>query len=301
MMRFGGFVATYRRPKKLKETLEILLSQTVRPDLLLVVDNAGSKETEDVAKQFESQGVLYLPMSDNLGSAGGTAYGAQWLYDHGFDFIYFGDDDDPPKTTDALERLMKLLNHSEPDVAGAGAVGAKWNWKKGELERLPDDCLEGPVYVDVIGGNHHLIVKRAGMRDFGVPNPRLFFGYPDVEYCLRIRKAGYKLVVDGDLMRTWREKTNRLNFNPKRSLVPPRQFRSIWRNYYTTRNYIIMMKRTFDRPDLAMRESLKALGRMIFSWARGPKYGAAFSLLQLRAVWDGYSGKMGRTVSPGDK
>jgi GT2 family glycosyltransferase len=300
-MRLGGFVATYKRPAKLQETLNLLTHQTVLPDTILVVDNASSPETEAIANAFRSNGVVYEPMSDNLGSAGGTAYGAQWLFDRGFDFIYFGDDDDPPKTEDTIERLMRMLAQSDATVAGVGAVGARWDWKKGELRRFSDEDLTAVMEVDVVGGNHHLIVRREGVEKFGVPNSRLFFGYPDVEYCLRIRKAGYRLLVDGDLMRIHREKTNRLNVQRRRSIIPPRPYRSIWRNYYTTRNYINMMKRTFNRPDLAVRESLKAILRVPVSWIRGPKYGAAFSRLQLRAIWDGYVGKMGRTIMPGDK
>lgn len=300
-MRFGGFVATYRRPAKLKETLERILSQTRLPDVLLVVDNARCQETEAVVKSFNSERIVYEAMTENLGSAGGTAYGTQWVYDHGFDFIYSGDDDDPPKTTDTMERLLKILESSSREVIGAGAVGALWDWKKGELVRLPDSALHGVVSVDVIGGNHHLILKREGIEAFGVPNSRLFFGYPDVEYCLRIQKAGYRLVVDGDLMRLHRESVNRINFQRKRSLVPRRAYGSVWRNYYTTRNYINMMRNTFDRPDLAFRESLKAFSRVPLSWLRGFKYGSAFSRLQLKAVVDGYFSRMGRTIPPGEK
>ena len=297
----GGFVATYKRPEKLRETLRLLTQQTQTLQTILVVDNAGSAETEAIAENFRSSGIVYQAMSENLGSAGGTAFGAQWLFDHGFDYIYFGDDDDPPVTVDTIERLMKILTDSSSIVAGVGAVGARWDWKKGELKRFEDEDLEGVLEVDVVGGNHHLIVKREGIEKFGVPNSRLFFGYPDVEYCLRIRRAGFSLLVDGDLMKTHRQKTNRLNFHRRKSLVPPRQYRSIWRNYYTTRNYINMMKRTFNRPDLAIRESMKVILRVPLSWARGPKYGVAFSRLQLRAVWDGYLGRMGRTIMPGDK
>jgi hypothetical protein len=57
-----------------------------------------------------------------------------------------------------------------------------------------------------------------------------------------------------------------------------------------------MMRRTFMRPDLARKETVKAIVRTIFSWFRGVRYGAAFSRLQLRAVLDGYRDRMGRTV-----
>jgi glycosyltransferase involved in cell wall biosynthesis len=300
-MKFGAFIATYNRPASLQKTIEVILSQSRSPDLILVVDNANSGEAQNVVRNFPQDRVVYEGMKDNLGSAGGTAYGVRWLYEQGYDAIYCGDDDDPPAFPDTMERLLKVLTESSRDVGGAGAVGARWDWQKGKLIRFPDETLKGVLDVDVIGGNAHLILKRDGVKDFGSPRSDLFFGYPDVEYCLRIRKAGYRLVIDGDLMKKYREKFKSVKRYRTESFLPQREYGSIWRNYYTTRNYIFMMKNTFHRPDLAVRQSIKAFAGVPLSWLRGPKYGAAFSRLQLRAIWDGYSGKLGCTVLPGEK
>jgi hypothetical protein len=62
-----------------------------------------------------------------------------------------------------------------------------------------------------------------------------------------------------------------------------------------------MMKNTFHRPDLAARESLKAVTRLSLAWLRGPKYGFAFTRFQLQAVWDGYLNRLGRTITPVEK
>src|SRR3990172_5700450 len=137
-MRFGAFVATFRRPSILGKTIELILEQTHPPEIILVVDNASCKDTESVARNFPQDRVVYEAMPDNLGSAGGTAFGIRWLYDKGYDAIFCGDDDDPPRTPDTMERLIGILTSSDSDVAGAGAVGAWWDWKRGRLRRLPD-------------------------------------------------------------------------------------------------------------------------------------------------------------------
>ena len=68
--------------------------------------------------------------------------------------------------------------------------------------------------------------------------------------------------------------------------MPQDPYHAVWRRYYVSRNYIYRMRETFDRRDLARREAMKAVGRSITSWARGPRYGARYSRLQLRGVVD---------------
>ena len=169
------------------------------------------------------------------------------------------------------------------------------------MKRLPDRELNGTLSVDVIAGNQQLILRRDVIKTVGWPDTRLFFGLEEPEYCLRIRRAGYRLLVDGQLMREARARAGRLNLKQPRSLRPCASRGEIWRQYYSTRNYIFMMRQTFHRSDLARRESLKAIGRALFSWGRGPRYGATFTRLQLRGLLDGYLNRMGRTVLPRTK
>jgi hypothetical protein len=105
-------------------------------------------------------------------------------------------------------------------------------------------------------------------------------------------------LVNGDLMKGCRARRGHLNWQPRRSIVPSVPYERIWRQYYSTRNYIFAMSRTFQHPHLARRELLKSLARACLSWSRGAKFGVAFTTLQLRAVIDGYLGRMGRTVIP---
>jgi GT2 family glycosyltransferase len=301
-MQLGAFIITFNRPVILKETLQLLLSQTCPPDFVLVVDNGCSKETEEVVSGLLDEKVVYQSMGENLGPAGAAAYALQWLAEQGFDWIYWGDDDDPPPTPDTLACLFAFITlHNHTDVGGFGMVGNVFNWQTGEMKRLPDQVLRGALSVDIIAGNQQLILRREAIQAVGLPDARLFFGYEEPEYCLRLRRAGYRLLVDGNLMREARARAGRLNLKQRRSLRPRVSLNDIWRQYYSTRNYIFMMRQTFQRPDLAQREALKAIGRALFSWRRGPKYGTAFASLQLRGVLDGYVSRMGRTVLPKPK
>lgn len=301
MIRLGAFIMTRNRPYVLKTTLQLLLSQTRPPDYVLVVDNGPSKETESVVSAFSPTLVTYHAMSENMGPAGAAAYAVNQLSRQGYEWIYWGDDDDPPTLPNTIERLIEIATKTGEDTGAVGAVGGMWDWVSGELRRVPDEALSGILSVDAISGNQHLILRGEMVAKVGLPNARLFFGLEELEYCLRIKAAGYRLLVDGDLMREYRSRSGGFSRIRRRSMLPRHSYASIWRQYYSTRNYIFSMTRTFRHPGLAQRELFKAIGRACFSWGRGLRYGSAFTRLQLRGVVDGYLGRMGRTVDPTPK
>lgn len=297
-MRFASFVITFDRPDRLRRTLELTLAQSRPPDRLLVIDNGDPEVSRAVVADFRSPDVVYHPMGENAGPGGAAAYGLERLAGEGYDWIGWGDDDTPPKTADTFERLLRLAAGGPADLGGVGAVGARFDWRRGELMRVADDELSGVVEVDAIGAGLQLILRREAIGDAGLPDRRLFFGFLDPEYCLRLRRAGYRLWVDGELMRTYREAAGHLGRGRRRALRPDVAADRLWRRYYVTRNYIHSMRRTFGRPDLARREAVRAIARALAAWGRGPAYGIRFGGLQLRGVIDGYRGRLGRTVAP---
>jgi glycosyltransferase involved in cell wall biosynthesis len=299
--RLAAFVVTFRRPSLLAETVSSLLSQTRPPDRVLVVDNgaSGPAPAEAVVRGLGDGRIVYHPMSENLGPAGAIAYALARLRDEGFDWILWGDDDDPPRTADTVERLCALLQAEEaPDLAGVAAVGVRWDWRRGEAQRLSDDELSGPREVDAGGGGQHLLVRSAVLTDSRLPTRELFFGLDDFDFCLRLRRDGYRFLVDGDLMLEYRRLAGRLELEGRPRAVGRARSAAPWRRYYTTRNYIYLMCRTFGRTDLALREATKALGRCAASWAGGPAHGWRFTRCQVAALRDGFLGRLGRTVEP---
>lgn len=234
-------------------------------------------------------------MGSNLGPSGAAYYGLKYLSEEGYDLIYWVDDDDPPKVIDTVERLRKIFTHSEnKNIGCVGAVGARWDWKKGESIRLSDTELHGVVDVDVIGGSAHLIIHSSVVKTIGLPVKDLFFGYEEFDYCLRAKQAGFRILVDGDLMKEYRVLAGRLNLKIHRTVsnISP------VRRYYSTRSYIYIMLKEFHRSDLALRESCKAFIRCLLCWKHGFKYGITFVPLQISAVLDGYLGRLGKRETP---
>ena len=301
-MSVAAFVMTYNRAEILRQTLAALLQQTVVPDLITVIDNGTDIATKKVVEEVGSDSVSYHSMGSNTGPAGAAAYALQTLSARGFDYIYWGDDDDPPKTHDTIERLLhraELENNSR--IAVVAASGAQWDWNSGRLVRIPDTDLHGAVEIDVVAGGSHALLTANAVRAVGFPNPRLFFGFEELEYCLRLRRAGYRLVADGDLMLQYRRLAGRLSWSRQKYAPHFYSSQDLWRRYYSTRNYIYVMRSEFRRPDLARRESGKAALRALASWTKGFQYGRHATALEVRGVIDGYRGRLGLTVQPHEK
>jgi GT2 family glycosyltransferase len=301
-MRFASFITTFRRHAELEHAIEVTLAQTVPPDHLLVVDNGSSPEARRLVEECGDPRESYEDPGDNLGSSGWVAYGLRHLHAAGYDWIHSIDDDNPPRTPDTIERLQALIARNDvPTLGAVAAFGSCWDWRTGQYRRLPDAALAGDLQVDTVGGNSHLTVRRELIDAIGTPEPEFFFGFYDPLYCLRMAREGFHVMVDGDLMREYRGLAGRLDLDRTRARVPRDPYHALWRRYYVTRNYIFRMRRTFDRPDLARRETMRALSRSALSWRRGARYGARFTTLQLRGVVDGYRDRLGRRVEPQPK
>ena len=301
-MGWASFITTFDRPEILRSTIETVFAQTRPPSTLLIVDNGTDPGTPAVVEELGDDRVLYVSTGDNLGSAGGCAFGLKWLAERGFEWVSSIDDDNPPRTLDAIERMRALIERQDsPDLGGVAAQGNPWNWATGQFGRFRDDELHGDLEVDCIGGNGLLTMRRRVIEQVGTPEPSFFFGFYDPLYSLRVKKAGFRLMVDGELMREYRTRAGRLDIERTRAWRPTDPVSGLWRRYYVTRNYIYRMRVSFDRPDLARREAGRALLRSAGSWLRGPSYGARYTSLQLRGVVDGYRGRLGRTVAPSAK
>lgn len=299
----GAFVITFNRPQILRSTLVALQQQTRPPDHVLVVDNGDAARTQVVLRDLGERTVCHHSMGENAGPAAAEAYGLQRLCDEGYDWIYWVDDDDPPVTSDTVERLLELADaDSHPEsVAGVAAAGQRFDWREGRVVRLQDDSLCGPLLVDVVGGNGQFLLQRDVVRKLVGPDPRLFIDFEDTEYCLRLRRAGFRLLVDGELMHRYREHFGRLNLRDRRSPAMGEAAHRLWRRYYSTRNYIFAMREIFTRPDLAHKEARRAVGRSLWAWKWGSQYAMALGRYELHGVLDGLQGRMGRRVLPQPK
>jgi glycosyltransferase involved in cell wall biosynthesis len=295
-----GILVTFRRPSALSASLDALALQDQQLERLVVVDNAPSRQTRSIVAQYSAGYAEYLPAPSNGGPAGGVALGMEQLLTTAEDNDWFLllDDDDPLTPSRAVRKLASFAREmagKDPKVAGVGLVGARFDWQRGIIQRIADRELSGPVGVDYIGGGQGPLYRAAAIRSVGPFLSKLFFGYDDLEFGLRLRSRGYSLYAHGDLWRREREARGRVGL----SIEPSARLGAAdWRRYYSLRNHIYLL-RAFSRPDLAMRTTaISCLIKPMINLPVAPVGASRHLRLSLKAAWDAWVGNMGRTVDP---
>ena len=294
-----GVLPTYRRQHLIGEAIERIGRQGRPPDRLVVVDNEGSAETEAIVRGLGAN-VEYLGMAENMGFAGGVAAGMRRVLEFAQDedWIVLVDDDDPPRFDDALERLERLAEEClarDPKTAAVGISGGWFDWRRGRMRRVPDAELVGAVPVDHVAGNCLPCFRVSAVRAVGPFCDEIFFGLSELEFGLRLWRAGYSLYGHGEMWLASRTAAGRL----ERVLRPSRGLPDMnWRRYYTTRNLIFILRR-FDHPWTAVRVTLvPGLAKPVANLFVHPREAVRHLGLSLRAIRDGWTGRMGRRIEP---
>lgn len=290
-----AIVVTYRRPETLFATLDAYGRQREAPDTTLIVDNGADTEVGRLATERPS--TTYLKMHSNAGPAGAIAAGmAHVLGSAGpDDWVLLIDDDDPPPLADALSRLREYSQTVPADVAAVGLTGTRFDRTRGRLRRVMDHELDALTDVDCIAGGQMPLYRLRAIRAVGVFDPGLFFGLEELEYGLRLRRAGWRIVVPADLTLAVREVHGRLNLGTfARSPVDHPD----WRRYYSARNLVVIAAGhgTWVAPMVVVCRSLSNALRFAVVHRR-----MRTALRIVQGTFDGCVRRMGLRVLPGVK
>lgn len=201
-------LVTFNRLTLLRETLDALADQSHPVSDIYVVNNASTDGTNEFLDAYNGPLTLHhLPMIDNLGGAGGFSVGVDSAYRDGAQWLWLMDDDVLPQP----QCLEQLLAQGDPVMAclredrdGRLVERASlqydlqhpWvgNPRRHSIEDLYADSAAVPDRVPLaIATFEGLFVQRQVVTDVGLPDPRYFIFLDDVDYCLRIRQAGYQI------------------------------------------------------------------------------------------------------------
>ena len=183
MIKFAGFIMTYERETILNDTIQAIFSQTLSPEKILIVDNSATHKTEELIKTLNNPKVIYHRVGYNSGPAGAAAIGLQILANEGYDWIYWGDDDDPPVFNTTFEILLKTAL-TDLKCGCVGVVGQFFNRKSGFIKRVLDEQLQsqGTLEVDTIAGGMSKIVNGSMILNLSIlPEEKLFFSFEDLD------------------------------------------------------------------------------------------------------------------------
>ena len=204
---FAAFIITYERPESLLKTIEILRLQILSPEFILIIDNSETLETELAIEEVYkgNNTIAYFRVGYNSGPAGAAKIGLKKLADLGFNWIYWGDDDNPPRDSYVFEQIFERIKYLENKSVRLGIIGGKGaflNKLTGRVKSLKNsDLKENDVAeVDYVPGGQTIIVNSTVVKLGVLPEEKLFFSFEDLDFCLKVKNKGFKIYVDA---KTW--------------------------------------------------------------------------------------------------
>jgi len=212
---------------------------------VFMVDN-GSSDGSEAGVRTTFPKVRVVQNGANLGFAEGNNVAIRMALEAGYPWIMLLNND----TTVAPDAISELLRPLQDDPAVGISSGAivymdapDTVWSAGghvdrRRGRVTTDWLDQPLtalpdatyLVDHVTGCA-MLVRAEAIRDAGVLDPRFFMYYEETEWCARISRARYRVVV-----------------NPKavirHDIQPDVQLGSSSIAYYMTRNHLLFLRAT---------------------------------------------------------
>lgn len=291
--QYAAFIMTYRRPDILKQTIDKLIEQRLPPHKILIIDNDPLKSASSVIENYSSDFIEYFSTGYNSGPAGAAKFGLENLSSKGFSWIAWIDDDNPPVFDDIFKRLIELGN-SHNRVGCVGTVGQYFNQKKGIMERVSDIELDGSGFIQVdniAGGMCKLINTNVVIEDKILPDEKLFYGFEELDFDIRLKNAGYILLTDKEIYKKHRILYNRMSFTLHRG--SKKEISNLWREYYSIRNILFILKKQKFYKAIILTIARSIL-KLFFGFRYGIVYGFKNAKLISLALWHFIIDKTGK-------
>jgi rhamnosyltransferase len=290
-----GVVVTYHPTEDVAENVRAMVREC---RVVVVVDN-GSSEAELVTLK-EVRGVTILRLGENLGVATALNRGATWAQEHGFAWCVAFDQDSRPAP--GMVTTMWATHLRCPTAAVVGPVvheemaevaGYRWVVQRPRFRwwfrraACTNADLEN-VTMLISSGSLFDLAMWSRLEGF---DDGLFIDYVDVDYCLKVLRAGRSIAVSAGAVLH-----HRLG-NRRKVRVLGHEFRPMghaaFRHYYMARNRCIMWRRhALAVPHWAMFDLafgvLNITRVMAFEDARLSKI-----CMMFRGMWDGLRGLRG--------
>jgi len=265
---------------------------------VVVVDNGSSDGSPAIIRQRFPE-VMVIENEENLGYAGGNNVGLRYALAQGADYALLLNND-TEVAPDFLSRLVKAAN-ADPIVGAAGptilyydsptviwSAGGAIDWRRGQTRMMELDEKDvghsraEPREVDFVSGCA-LLVRREVLKQVGLLDERFFLYYEEVEWCVRARQAGFRIVHVPEA-RIWHR------------ISPQAQADSPLVHYYMTRNRLLFLRLT-GAPWSAWVHTLGAeYLRTFLAWSLRPCWShmGVQRKVMVRAILDAWRGRWGQ-------
>jgi rhamnosyltransferase len=278
-------IVTYHPSAEMLRNMSKVLAQVQG---LVVVDNGSTvDELTPLREASKTLGFHLIENGDNLGIAEALNQGVRWAKSNQYPWVILFDQDS--EITDGFIDQMFATWNSHPEHARLGSMHPKYVDPKTGIESSMRRARDGGPVVSITSG---ALMPTWLFEKIGGFASEYFIDEVDIEYCYRIRAAGY-LIADSRqavLLHSvgHPKKITFLGF----SFQPTRH--SAMRRYYMSRNRLAVWRKYFQifpgwvlgSMYASLRETIKCF---VAEQDRGPKFRNF-----LRGTWDGLTGRMGK-------
>ena len=203
----GVLIVTWNRREDVLECIDSVLRSSYPRLAVYVVDNASTDgSSQAIAERY--QDVRLIRSEENLGFAGGNNLGLAETLDDGMEAVFLVNDD-AVLAKDTVSKLIdggfadpavgvlapKVLIHAEPGViwSAGGRIDSNGISVQRHYGEADNGQADEPAEIDYAVGCA-MLVKADIIRKVGVMDPRYFMYYEEVDWCRRIRQAGYRIL-----------------------------------------------------------------------------------------------------------
>lgn len=297
--RIAAVIVTYNRKNLLEQCLISLLNQTRRLDHIIIIDNASNDGTEAFLSSrsyLAKENVEYVKLQQNIGGAGGFNEGMKRGYEAGYDWLWLMDDDGLPEYNcleillddsckNDLFRAPLVVNIENEDELAFGYSLPNDKRQLKTISEVRNIMTNGKVY-GLANPFNGVLVHRDIIQNIGFPIKDLFLWGDEVEYLLRIQRAGYLIVT----------KVNAIHKHPKDRMTLHKckllgikfsvaHTENSFKDYLILRNYAYLAKKYYGWKGL-----LKHIVKYSVFYTR--KYGNRHVAHVLKYSFEGATGRL---------
>ena len=300
-MEIGVVLVTYNRLGDLKNTLKAYENQIYKPRFIMVVDNNSNDGTGAYLQGWAAEKSdiqhQHVALPQNIGGSGGFHEGMERALNEKCDWIFVADDDATPHL-DMFQNLVTFMENRRELVKETAAVCTAVNNRghyagihrcraqKGILgvqeAYIPEEEYKNEYFEVDFYSFVGTMIRKEALQKAGTARGDFFIYNDDYEHAVRVKKCGKIICIPAAVM------DHVDNYNYERQAT--------WRDYYATRNAVIMHRTHFGRYAGFMR-ALRRLGVAV----------TTFNGKKIKVIWagvqDAYKNKTGihPTYKPGWK
>ena len=251
--------------------LASLAQNTYANHKIIVLDNASSDGSPEAIRS-DYPDVQLIGLTQNLGYAGNNNVGIKAAQAQGADWVFVLNEDTilaPNCIADLVaagERDPKIgivgplvYHHNEPELiqSAGGQMDRHLNiWHRGQNQKDTGQFATTDTMEWISGCA--ILLRRQVIEQVGMLDERFFYYWEETEWCLRARKAGWR-IVHVPTAKLWHKGVQR-DYQPKPSVT-----------YYSTRNRLLMLSKHHASIS-TWAYSWGQIGRTLGSWTFKPRW-----------------------------